>query len=74
MLTKSIHRGKTLEVSGVLHSSLHQQGAHVCVQAHLLQVDGSLPEDGPATPEVHLAEQDDGGQRKLLNKKRRWRS
>lgn len=55
--------------AGDIRSSLHHQGADACVQAHLLQVDGSIGEDDSATFEIHLTEQDDGGQRQLLNRK-----
>lgn len=51
-----------IKPAGDIHSSLHHQGTDVCVQAHLLQVNGSVCEDYSATFEVRLAEQDDGGQ------------
>lgn len=54
-----------------VHSSLHHQGAYACVEACLQQVLGSVCQHDSATSTVHLTEQDDGGQRKLLNKKTR---
>lgn len=52
-----------------VHSSLHHQGAYVCIQAGLQQVHRSIGQHHSATPAAHLTEQDDGGQRELLYNK-----
>lgn len=58
-------------LKGDIHSSLHHQGACACVEACLQQVHSSVSQHRSATSAANLAEQDDGGQRELLNKKTR---
>lgn len=54
-----------------IHSSLHHQGAYARVHACLPQVHSSISQHRSAPSTAVVTEQDDGGQRKLLEKKTR---